>query len=75
MTTIRPAHPRLRAAAAGTLGLSLFIAACELSPRSTALSPTEPTLGEVLDSDQELVAVEYPLDSEGLVGTISGGNA
>lgn len=52
MTAKSPDHRLARLGAAGTLAALLFTAACELTPRSSAPSPTEPTLADLLDAEE-----------------------
>jgi TonB-dependent SusC/RagA subfamily outer membrane receptor len=74
MTSKLPAHRGLRFAAVATVASLLLIAACELTPRGGSLSPTEPTLSDVIDpADTEgelVIEVETFEDAEPDVTTI-----
>jgi TonB-dependent SusC/RagA subfamily outer membrane receptor len=52
MTSKSPSHRTLRLGVAAVLAVALFTAACELTPRGSSPSPTEPTLAEVLDGEE-----------------------
>ena len=49
MTSRMPAHARLRASVAGCAAVLLFVAACEMTPRGSGPTPTEPTMADVLE--------------------------
>jgi TonB-dependent SusC/RagA subfamily outer membrane receptor len=63
MTSRSPAHPGLRLGAVASVGALLFAAACELTPRGTGPTPTEPSIAQVLEpSDAETgehVVIEF----------------
>ena len=69
MTSRIPAHARLRAALAGSAALVLFVAACEMTPRGSGPTPTEPTKRLTAPSSDSVPPANRPRPSTSAISS------